>query len=363
MDYELTEARKKRDLPCLVSSIGRKQTLGMLESLLKLWPLRDLRYNNEDMPGYESTDTAIMIDLAKGMEFRTLKRDLVTGVLDTAIELQSNLGEFERYNLYVADHNSAWFREGCPETTFDPVHGEVRKIRDQFVDPAVISSSFNPQPDSVYEKKVGKIAKARPEMKRSAYIRVTYQLSHTKTAWTLGYVAYDPAGRVIYFNEQTHPDLAYLVRRSVQELWGNPDERGKSGAYLEGIAMLIQGKKVKVCRKDNAKPKILDESAVVKDTNSELVEANIFQGFWTVTDKLCRTLFPVALIIYTICHLMNCLIIWSKTESGLIEPTTNLSTTFLSGMLIIAALFLILRWVAQIADRKASKIEAAKKLM
>jgi hypothetical protein len=174
--------------------------------------------------------------------------------------------------------------------------------------------------------------------------------------YTLGYVAYDSANRVIYYNEVTHRDLAYLVRRSVQELWGNPLERGKRGAFLEGIPLLIQGRKLAICKKDNTKPSILDNSATIKDSNPELLVATVQEKGFKVADILTRHWVPVGLI---------CLMIWWNLRCITVAYGEHRECVgeYLIGMILIMTGLVVTRHLAQKAQRKASELDAAKRFM
>ena len=365
LEEEQTVSRKRRDKSCLVSSLGRQQPLQVLESLISLWPLHDLRYGNSDMPDYDSTDDELMVDLVKGMESRVLRRDFNTGTLEYSIEYQSNLSEYDRYNLVVEKHNEQWARQGCPPSIFDPIHGEVHAVKNQYVDPVVISSSNYPQPKSVYSNSTGPLSRARPSMKRTGYLRVVYQLTVGKGTYKLGYVAYDSIDRVLYYNELTHRDLAYLVRRSIQELWGNPLERGKEGCYLEGIPLLIQGKKIKICKKDNTRPGILAGDAVLKEYNPELIVAEVQQKGLGIAESLLRYWIPLSLLTGIFWWSFNCMSRASHhidgTNTTISEP--GIGGKWMLGMFLIIGLFLAARWLVQCASRKASEIGAAKRFI
>jgi len=365
LDDEQTVSRNKRDKPCLVNSLGRQQPLQVLESLVSQWPTHDLRYNNPDMDDYFSADEELMVDLITGMETRVLRKDLSTGTLEYSVEFQNNLAEYERYNMVIEEHNELWKRQGCPTSVFDPVHGEVHKVIDQHVDPVVIASKNKPQPKSVYSNSKSPLAKARPTMKRTGYIRVIYQLTVYKASYTLGYVAYDSSDRVLYYNELTHKDLAYLVRRSVQELWGNPLETAKSGCYLEGISMLIQGKKIKICKKDNDKPAILASSAVLKERNPELLAATVQEKGLKTSESLLRWMVPLSLVIGILWWSLNCM---GKafnhiegTNTTVCEP--GIGMKWMIGMALIIGAFLVARWLTQYTQRRASQIAAEKRFI
>jgi hypothetical protein len=352
-----TASHKERERPILVADIGSKQPLTILETLLAQWPMHDLRYNNRELCGYDSTDSQLTKDLARGMETKILQKNFETNIIEIAVEFQNNLAAFERYNLVVDQHNEQWHRAGCPDKVFDPIHGETRRIKDQHVDEAVITSSRYPQPKSVYSKAEGPLAKARPKMERAPYVLVRYQIKVQRDGFCLGYAAYDSMDRVLYYNKVSHQNLAYLVRRSIQELWGNPNVAGKRGDFLEGIPMLIQGKKLSICLNENTRPEVMGGETLLKTSNPELLLSNIKQRFFKVLEKISRVFAPIGLILFTLWFCGHNLI------AAFGDNPRDVKVEFMVGMLLILGAFYVIRTLAQYADRQVSALEAAKKLM
>jgi hypothetical protein len=347
LQQELDAARAIRNTPCPVSSLDNQQPLQVLERLVKAWPPQDIRYENSD---YESTDNELMKDLVTGLDIQITRRDLSTKTLEYVVQLQDNLAEYERYNAAVTQHNNAWYEQGAPKTVIDPVTGDTHRVLDQYVDRAAIQSSYYPQPKSVYDIAEGPLAKARPSMKRAAYLRVVYQLQVNRIDYKLEYVAYDSKNRIIYYNAVEGPDLAYLVRRSVQEIWGNPVEKGMKGPWLEGIAMLIQGKKLPQCKKDNARPGSMEPDATVKASNPELALAEVTQTALKVSSPLLVYGLPIGLIVM--------IFVWSLYCLG-----SNMPGVYLVGMLVLIGTLILSRWLTLQALRKESEIEAEKRFI
>lgn len=367
------DTRKFRETPVLVSGLGDVQPMTMLEQLVKAWPPHDIRYD-----GSPECEDALMVDMVKGAESRVTRKDIASGILDVTVEMIRNIDEIERYNAAIGAHNKKWRAMGSPTEIFDPVHGDSHKVRDQYVDPVIPQSSHYDLPESAYKKvSTGALAKARPEIARKSHILVRYQLSISEGKFTLGYAAYDYEGRIIYYNQVTRGDLAYLVRRSVQEIWGNPDPTSRYGRFLEGISTLLSGKKLIICKKDNKLPEFLaHEDTQVKSTK-------IVEKMESSRDRYAGTsnFFGFYLPILFVLGYIACLI-WAVTLTGrgidyydlmfydqivhgegiywiyefIMKPPMSLCILFLFATVVC-------RFIAQGAERKASELDAGRKFM
>jgi hypothetical protein len=194
-------------------------------------------------------------------------------------------------------------------------------------------------------------------MERAPYILIRYHLRVKRGTFILGYVAYDHMDKVIYYNQISHRNLSYLVRRSVQELWGNPKATGMGGVWLEGVPMLINGKKLAICKQDNTAPEILTQTSPLKMRNPELGSTLAKQRSMMLLDTFSRKVLPIVLILFTFwfcCH---------ELCRAFGEPRIDVKVEFMGGMLLILGGFFALRHIAQCADRQVSALEAAKKLM
>ena len=133
-----------------------------------LWPTFDIRFN-----GFQC-GTKIMEDIARGMETNITRKDLKNNIIELSVDVITNLGEIEKYNLLVEQHNKEWVANGRNTHIVDPVHGDVIEIKDQLVDPVLISSRNNPAPDCKINDttQTGPLSRARPTIKRKTYAKV-----------------------------------------------------------------------------------------------------------------------------------------------------------------------------------------------
>jgi hypothetical protein len=253
--------------PVTAATLTDKQPVSVLASLIKMWPTHDLRY---EVQGGHLED-ALMTDMMKSMFLKIIRTDISTGMVEGMVEFISNLDQIERYNTAVQHHNKEWINQGSPVTDFDPVHGEISRVKDNFVDPVYLQGTNYSLPPSVYrDSSSGSLACAKPKMLRRSYVRLKYQMSILDTLFVLGYAVYDSQDQIIYYNEVSHHDLAYLVRRSVQEIWGNHTVKGQyPKRLLDGISYLLNGDKIPICKRDNKFPEFIrSEDTKVKSTKT-----------------------------------------------------------------------------------------------
>lgn len=342
-----------REKPVTVESISSKQPLNVLQNLIEMWPCTDVRYEGH------SSDDDLLVDMVQSMQQRFTRKSIQEGIIEYTVEMLRNLDEIERYNAAVQQHNEKWVAEGKPTEIFDAFSGDVSKNRDGYVDPVLMSSKHFPIPDSAYSNTArNKLSKARPDMRRKSHIRVKYQMSiNIDNQFVLGYAAYDHADRVIFFNETIHKDLAYLVRRSVQEIWGNPKASKIFDPLLVGIQMLINGDKLELCKKRCKFPEFMaKEQTTLKSTkeirnleNNELSlikKANFF-GFYLP-------------IFYIICFVV--LALWSFLGmAGERFGADNIIPVV--GCTFLLILTLISRGFSQTFDRMASETKARRQFI
>lgn len=359
--------RASRNVPINVSDTFNVHPVNILSGLLMLWPPHDLRYQE-----HGTIEDPIMVDIIKGAETRIIRRDLTLGIVEVVVEFQKNLDEFERYNLVIKEHNKEWKKNGSPETVFDPVHGDIYVIKDQFVDPVHISSSHFQLPDSVYDNKsTGALAQARPVMQHKAYVQVVYQVTINGDKFTLSYAAFDYNDRVIYYNKVSHYDLSCLIEKSIQEIWGNPTVFKAGKNLLDGVSMLIQGKKISICKKDNILPDFLMSTPIkIKDTK-EIVTLEMIESSLSTTSNFFSYIAPFALILSAVFCLL-----WTLVSLEGYQETLFLKG-YMSGVSLIPMLILevlsrpqmicciillmgiiLFRKISQISERKASQLRA-----
>jgi hypothetical protein len=339
-----------REKPVHVRSLSDKQPMTVLEDLIKMWPTHDIRYK-----GWNSSDDELMTDMVQGTDIRVVRKDISAGILDISVEMVRNLDEIERYNAATASHNKKWRAMGSPTEVFDPVHGDSHKVRDQYVDPVMMQSRHYDLPESAYRRvSTGKLAQARPEIVRKSHIKLRYQLQITDALFTLGYAAYDYEGRIIYYNQVRHNDLAYLVRRSVQEIWGNPACSRDFGELFEGVAMLLNGRKLGICKRDNKLPEFLAyEVSQVKSTE-ELDRRESSRDGYVFVGNLFGFYMPIVIIV-------GFVVLFFVGFLGMTKPEAD--STALMLCIVLMVVTVICRIIAQGAERKASEIDSGRRFM
>ena len=246
------KAAEERSLPITFSQVSSKNPTTILEKYIMLWEPQDLRLDPEYRKTHEVkvTDDLFTQDLVKGMKLEIEERIPSKGMIKVAVLFQHNMSEFERYNDVVDSHNEKWVKQGCPEDVFNPETGDIFEVEDKY-----LNHAGDDRPE-LFGKNTGKLSKARPSHKRVKLLTVTYRLELLRESRTfsLEFTAEDYRGKLVYFNKIKGKDLATLTRRSVQELYGNPEAHGNTGAFLEGISMLVTGKKLSRCMYKNTSP-------------------------------------------------------------------------------------------------------------
>jgi hypothetical protein len=272
---EYERSKKIREETYLYDDIinNNEHPLNVLEKLIYLWPPCDIRIdvNPNFLVSVESnknSDTDMLEDIVRSAEYITTKKDFTNNILEISINIIKNLDEIERYNRAVREHNEKWLNSGKPNKIFDPVHGEEFDLEDKYVDPVLINGNILEAPEIEQNISYGPLTKARPQVKRKRLVRIVYQLTVNKDkSFTLGYIAYNYNNEILYYNTIAHTNLGYLIRRSVQEMWGLPF---KSGTYIEGVSFFLTGKKIDICIKDNKKPSFIikeEKEIKLKDDN------------------------------------------------------------------------------------------------
>jgi hypothetical protein len=267
-----------------VKDVRRINPLATLEKYLLKWPPRDVRFEDTylDEHEFEHTDSLFMIDIADGMVLKVIERLPKENSITVGVYLQSNLAAFERYNAVVDQHNKAWVEQGCPEDVFDPRTGDINPIRDTLVKEANVGSPYRRTTE--YDPSSGPLTKARPKVKRDLYAKIKVRLDIVGSIFKMEYVAWDSKDMIIYYNVLKHKDLSYLTRRAIQELFGNPFVHTNTGPLLDGIAHLIQGKKLALCNQYNEIPEWpgLDEYSV-KTSNPEVANNKVSEILFRIS--------------------------------------------------------------------------------
>jgi hypothetical protein len=367
--YDEARIKLEREKTVSVQSLAGKLPITVLERLVKMWPTHDIRYS-----GYGTSDTDLMKDMVKSAEVRTTRKDITLGILELTVEMVKNLDEVERYNAAISRHNKEWKEQGSPTEIFDPVHGDKFEVKDQYVDPVMMQSKHYNLPKSAYsDVSSGKLAQARPNLIRKSHIRVKYQMCIiSEVQFVLSYAAYDYDDKIIYYNEITHHDLAYMVRRSVQEIWGNPGVYDNFGPLLDGVSMLINGKKLMTCKRDNKLPSFLAHEDTVAKSLNVIHEVEEEEKQQIVTSNVAAYYMPLVFIIgFVVCAL------WSffNMIPGRIHLIFGGGGGFIGLIvevifqppMLLCILFLIgtiyCRKVAQDAERNASELSSRGKFL
>jgi len=266
------EESAARHAPVRAKDVKDKNLVQLLADKVMAWPTVDLRLEHQYFNGHEieSSDSAFMKDIAAGMALRLRSKDMTQGMITVDVLFQSNMAEFERYNLAVQQHNEAWAEAGAMTEVFDPKTGDILPVKDNYIAPVYQQENL---PRTFQEdSSTGKLAAARPTIKRAVGITLQYKVSLIKDIFKLEYVARDTDNRVLYFDIQTHKNLPALIRRSVQGLWGNHSQYGEEGSFLDGIAQLYQGRKVKTCERQ---PSFLESGYRIKDITLEVAVSKV----------------------------------------------------------------------------------------
>ena len=277
--------------------VKRMNPVSILEKYLLRWSPRDVRFEDTYLENheFEFTDSLFMKDITEGMVLKVIERLPTENSITIGVFLQSNLAEFERYNAVVDQHNETWIEQGCPEDVFDPRTGDINPIRDTLVKEAVTDSPYYRTPE--YDPSSGPLTKARPKIKRDLYAKIKVRLDIMGSIFKIGFVAWDQKDLIIYYDELQHKDLSYLTRRVIHELFGNPFVHANSGALLDGIAHLIQGKKLDLCNKFNKIPdwKGLGDYSV-KTSNPEVANNKISEWLFRIAGLFFGYLAPIYIL-------------------------------------------------------------------
>ncbi|MBD3260923.1 MAG: hypothetical protein GF334_04475 [Candidatus Altiarchaeales archaeon] len=265
-----------RNTPVTVEDVKDQNLTQLFADKILSWPTYDLRletlYQQEHCT--TTTDSAFMIDVAAGMKTRLRAKDMEHGMVWVDVLFQTNMAEFERYNLTVQQHNEDWYKMGSPTDVFDPKTGDVHPVSDNYI--ARATTKNIPQ-TLKKDTSTGPLAKARPTAKHSVGVTVQYKVSLKGSAFILEYAARDATrdakGRVLYFDRDKGHDLTTLIRHSVQGLWGNHKLYGDEGAFLDGIPQLLRGHKAETCVQGHVRPAFAE--GPIKDITLELVVSSL----------------------------------------------------------------------------------------
>lgn len=243
------EASDKRVTPLKVNDAKYKGPVALLEAQIIKWAPRDIRYDHSYTKNHFSCDyrdSEYMEDIFRGLSLKVIERSPITNTVKVGVLFQSNFAEFDEYNAMIEKHNEEWEAAGCPNDVLDPVTGDIYELEDTHVEEAVVKSPFS-TPMKLPKNK-GKLTKMSPKAQRTLYLICEYRLDIVGKDFILGYVCYTTTNHLLCYNQITSDNLAYAVRRATQEIYGHPFINGDSGPFLDGISILIQGRKIAVCK-------------------------------------------------------------------------------------------------------------------
>jgi len=327
-----SDAAKERSFPVYTQDVADKSAVSILEEYIMLWEPRDLRLDPEYRKSHsvETTDDLLMQDLASGMKLQVEERLPTKNAIKVAVLFQHNMSEFERYNDVVDAHNDKWVDEDCPEDVFDPKTGDIYEVEDRYLNHAGDDSP------NLFGESTGSLASARPKAKRRKLLTVTYKLdiSPNNGMFSLEFSAEDYLGSTVYYNTLRGKNLAYLTRRATQELYGNPEVFGNTGPFLEGISMLVTGKKLGRVHAKNERPE-WSQSKVKSPVAEQAILAAEASGLKTI-GYLIRFAVPI----------IGMLVIIIKTFSALGKGTLDgLFPTYGITLLVMYGSVVISGWV------------------
>lgn len=288
------EASEKRALPVYLKELSAENPYYTFQEMILNWAPRDVRLE----PTYTAThsirqtDSEFMRDVFRGISTRIIDKYPALNRFTVGIYFQSNMAEFEKYNTIVQQHNKLWDKAGKPHDTFDPVTGDIKKIKDKHVQQAIADSPFTSELKIMREK--GPLGKAAPKIERALMILVEFSVKVVDDSFVVSFVAKNTKDEVLYHNIIENKDLAYIARRVTQELFGNHLVKGDTGPFLEGISYLIRGRKVELATK-NLSPDFLGFRFKYKYYSAEKTVNHSAYQFLTVLTKIFQIVLPLFL--------------------------------------------------------------------
>jgi len=349
LNQELQKAFARRE-PVTMKDIEGKNPLNVLSELVKAWPLQDQRLN-ADWKGV-STDPIYIRDMARGLKLKVASKDYEKNSLKLKVLALSNLAEYERFNVAANAHNERYLQMGAPDALFDPLTGAAKAV-DGLVGPAIVPNEHDEIPTG-YQNPLHK----GPEPRRYTILGIEYRIvlqDDVEDPFRLEYVVEDSKGQVVLYNTTSGYDLAKLVQRSVQLIWGNPTVSDMHGNLYEGIPMLVQGKKLRYCG-----PAPIWMRGKEKTTNPELFLAETKETGLKFVALVTGYILPFLIAIWMIGIVFNSL--------GGLNPVTEewaegTESAFLWGMgLVLGVLWLTFK-VAEKAHSKAAQINMQKNFL
>lgn len=355
---EFSELSQERRTSITKEKLFGESLINILSKRLLMYPAKDLRLEEG---GVEPLDTAYMVDLVNSIRAIVAKRQYASNILYVDYKCVTNLEEIKGYNDVVGIYNERNFGdEGKSE---EQVLAECLDEYDESFDYA--KGIQRPCPTRIALVTPGDYTgsnKNRPSPLYATRVTVQYQIRMDGDLFTLGYVARDMEGKVLYYDEASSKNLTDLIRRSVQRLWGNPliNPPKYSGYFYDGISLLVQGKKTRYCA-GNPKPSILNKDEQLRKVSAALVTTEISE---TADLTLARTVGGAGPIVCIIAWI-GFIIYWVNQydlDTG-VFPEGGL-IAFLIGLTILTLLsMLVIKWAPNKIYRSASKLHKIKKFL
>jgi len=353
-DAQYTKATAERVAFKVAESERRAMPVGtgcgdlteVLAGLVLAWPPRDVRLDPAYRESHDVTDTSDVYarDVADGARVREQSRRPGAGRLVVALDFHSNMAQFERYNSVVRDHNREWIDAGEPADSIDAWTGDISPV-EGWVDFA--QSEEHPR----LGDGGGALDSARPSAVRSVGATVEYRaFENPDGTWTLGFVARDRADRALCWHEESGPDLAVLVRRSVQMLYGNHRVPGCIGPLSDGLSLLMRGEKVRLCQLHCRRPRWMD--AAPKGVTFEQVDAAVERTASGAAHGVLAGLVPVVAIIGMLVWAAHCLV---QTWGEVPGPHAGMGW-FLAGEAVLCAALWLGARIGTSAKRHAEAV-------
>lgn len=339
------ERSRRRAVPV---AAGMRDPTEALAKLVMQWPARDVRMDMRHRGTHEVQDTSDLWvkDVVSAVRVREDRRVPGEGIFVSSIDFPSNMAEYERFNAVAQDHNSTWVEAGCPKDVVDPWSGDIFPV-EGYVDFARPSDDIPRLGDGS-----GPLDSRRPQPVRSRHATVEYRASEGRGGWTLGFVARDWAGKVLCWNEESGPDLAVLVRRATQMLYGNPFVLGDDGPLSDGLPLLVQGRKAALCEKRNTRPTWMS-GPVKSGVSAAYVEARGEEFVGRVTHMVLGFWVPIACVIAMLYWAGHCI---NQTWGDPPGPHAGMGWFMMGEVVLCAAL-----WISSaVATRMVRMAEAAR---
>lgn len=336
-----------------------------IDRLLMYQP-KDLRIDEDQI---DIDDNDFIVDMVEASRVVIKEKRFAQDIVTTSVKYVTNLDEIKTYNEAVKDFNDQEFGDTedriiaeqmlNKDRAFDYATGDPRRITKPISLVIPFKQTEEYSDEEVYAP--GAFGKNRPTPIYATRVTVQYHVTLVGKIFTVGYVARDTQGRVLYYDEASDIDLTQLIRRSVQRLWGNHhiDVTVQSGEYYEGVTQLIQGRKTRYC-KNNPKPDILRAGERMYTVNTDVPLATAAETASLGLGRVFGYIVPVLGVLAVILFLIWGINQYDLDSGAFAEGTMG---KFLTGLAVITAVLIILSKIPKHLYKKADHINLRKKFM